>query len=238
MGYLAKINDIVKEKIKSLLSIRKKLVQSFQFKSSTTKRAVGANYTMEFTTETKKKIEELEAEVKGIVKQYFKTPEELINLLKDYKLDIYRIKNAEKLLNKIDEEEGFIIPQKGIKALMLNNLIGVAKKKMPKISLKTPAMFIFDVNNVEIYTVARALYKYYGYKNELPGYDYKSQRAYKTSKKRKKNTFKGFKPEEIFGCKEAMSRDMESINFTINLAVEYENSKKAAKKITDDGANI
>lgn len=238
MGYLTKINNIVKEKLKNLLNLRKKLVQGFQFKNSTTKRAVGANYTMEFTTETKKKIEELEAEVKGIVKSYLKTPEELINHLKEYNLDIYRIKNADKLLNKIDEEEGFIIPQKGIKALMLNNLIGVARKQMPKISFKTPAMFIFDVNNVEIYTVARALYKYYGFKNELPGYDYKSQRAYKISKKRKKDTFKGFSPQDIFGCKEAMSRDMESINFTINLSVEYENSKKAAKKITDDGANI
>ena len=65
-----------------------------------------------------------------------------------------------------------------------------------------------------------------------------AQELYKITSHRKKNIFKGLSSEDIFACKEVMSRDMESINFTVSLSVEFENSKKASQKISDNGANI
>lgn len=227
------------EKIRKIFSFYKPKQKNYQYKSSTTKRAIGANYSVEFTQETKKKIEELEQEVKSIVKAYFKNPEGLIKYLEHYKFKIYRLNNAEKRLKPFNEEEGFIIEKKGLNALSFSNMISFFVNMKLSFSLKTEPMFVFDTKNVEIYTVARALYKYYGYKNNLPGYDYRAQTAYKKVKSRKKDLFKGMSPQDVFACKEALSRDMESINFTINLSVEFENAKKAAKKITNDGgANI
>ena len=227
------------EKIKKIFSFYNQKQKNYQYKSSTTKHAIGANYSVEFSQETKKKIEELEKEVKSIVKAYFKNPEGLIKYLEHSKLKVYRIKNAEKILKPFREEEGFIMQKKGLSAFSFFNMITFFSELKLSFSFKTEPMFVFDVNNVEIYTVARALYKYYGYKNKLSGYEYKAQMAYKKVKSRKKDLFKGMSPQDVFACKEALSRDMESINFTINLSVECENAKKAAKKITNDGgANV
>lgn len=238
MDYLKKIHSKIAEKLVSIFNLNKLKGAKFHYSGSTTKRAIGSNYSVEFSLETKKKKEEIDAKVKEIVLKYFKSPEELINHLKTYKINIHRIPYAEKVLERFQEEEGFIVPLKGKKAFMLNNLLRLMDEKGPQFKFKTEPIFVFDVKNVEIYTVARALYKYYGFKNNMPGCDSRSQELYKMTSHRKSDMFKGLSPQEIFACKEAMSRDMESINFTVSLSVEYENSKKASKKITDDGANI
>ena len=239
MNFLSQIKKKIIEKIVNILNSKKFKQKNYNYKSATTKRAIGSNYSVEFTQETKKKIEELEKEVKSIVKSYFKNPEALIKYLERYKLKIYRLKNAEKRLKPFNEEEGFIIQKKGFNAFLFGNMINFFADTKLYFAFKTEPMFVFDTQNVEIYTVARALYKYYGYKNNLSGYDYRAQTSYKKVKSRKNNIFEGMSPQDIFACKEALSRDMESINFTINLSVEYENAKKASKKITNDGgANI
>lgn len=238
VDYIKKIQEKIINKIKSVFKIEKITTDNAHYNSSTTKRAIGANYTMEFSTETKKKKEEIELQVKDIVLQYFKFPEELINHLKEYKIAVYRIPHAEKILAKFQEEEGFIVPLKGKKAFFFNNLLRLLNEQGPELKFQTEPIFVFDVNNVEIYTVARALYKYYGFKNNLPGYDSRAQELYKITSHRKENIFKGLSSQDVLACKEAMSRDMESVNFTVLLSVEFENSKKAAKKISEDGANI
>lgn len=240
MDYIRKIKKTIIDKINFILKKNKAKNDSsmMHYGSSSNKRAMGANYTMEFSTELKKRKEEIEKQVKDIVVNYLKFPEQLIEHLKEYNIPVYRIGHAEKILSKFQEEEGFIVPLRGKKAFFFNNLLRLLDNKGIQIKFKTEPVFIFDVNDVEIYTVARALYKYYGFKNNLPGYDSKSQELYKITSHRKNNIFKGLSPQDIFACKEAMTRDMESINFTISLSVEFENSKKAMKKISDDGANI
>ncbi|MBQ4123854.1 hypothetical protein IJD44_09095 [bacterium] len=238
MEQIKKIKSKITEKITSIFKLCQSKIGNVNYSGSTTKRAIGANYTMEFSTETKKKKEEIEAQVKEIVLRYLKAPEELINHLKEYNIEIHRIPYAEKVLSKFHEEEGFIVPLSGKKAFFLNNILRMLKEKSFQMKFKTEPMFIFDAKDVEVYTVARALYKYYGYKNNLAGYDSRAQELYKITSHRKENIFKGLSAQDILACKEAMSRDMESINFTITLSVEFANSKKAAAKITEDGANI
>ena len=239
MDFINTIREIYK-KITSF-KLNKDVFKDVNYSNSTTRRSISSAATVDFSGETNKKIREIETDVKKIVKEYFNNPEELISFIKNLQVNVYRIANAEKILEKINEEEGFFIPLYGFRAFVISNIVSIITSKKPVFSIKTNAMFIFDVKNVEIYTVARALYKYYGYKNELPGYDIKSQELYKrTCKKGKKvnSAPTGLSIDKLFACQEALKRDMESIDFTINLAVEYENSKKAAQKITDDGANI
>ena len=211
MDYIREIQNKIINKLNSVFRGKKHSPESVNYSGSTTKRSMGANYTMEFSSETKKIKEEI---------------------------DIYRIPYAEKILEKFQEEEGFIVGLNGKKAFLLHNLLRLLNEKPPQLKFKTEPMFIFDIKDVEIYTAARALYKYFGFKNNLPGYDSRAQELYKITSHRKKNIFKGLSSEDIFACKEAMSRDMESINFTVSLSVEFENSKKASQKISDNGANI
>ena len=220
----------------------KNIRQNVYFKNSTTKYSMNSSCTMELSSKTKQKQEEINTEVKTIVKKYFNTPEKLIQYIKAQGAIVYKINNAEKILNKFGEEEGFITPLKGIKAFLINLIIGFSLQQGINIKFKTNEIFIFNTNNTEIYTVARALYKYYGYKNQLPGYDYKSQETFKklyNQKRHHSSPFENCSIEEMYSCKEAIARDMESINFTIELSKEYEQTKKAAKKlITESSINI
>ena len=222
--------------------LNKKISDNIHFKSSTTKRSMNSSCTMELSSKTKQKQEEINTEVKTIVKKYFNTPEKLIQYIKAQGAIVYKVDNAEKILNKIGEEEGFITPLKGIKAFLINLIIGFSLHKGINIKFKTREIFIFNTNNTEIYTIARALYKYYGYKNQLPGYDYKSQETFKklyNQKRHHSSPFENCAIEEMYSCKEAIARDMESINFTILLSKEYEQAKKAAKRLqTESSINI
>ena len=60
---------------------------------------------------------------------------------------IYKIKNAEKTLSKIGEEEGFIVPTKGVKAIILNKLLpDVAVKILLNIYAAVPIPFALKIN--------------------------------------------------------------------------------------------
>ena len=123
-------------------------------------------------------------------------------------------------------------PLKGVKALIINFIIGIFYEEKIKVDFSSKEMFIFNIGNTEIYTIARALHKYYGYKNNLPGFDYKSQKIFK---KVYGNLHSGHSLplancsslKDLYACKEALARDLESINFTIELSVEYERARKA-----------
>ena len=173
--------------------------------------------------------------IKAIVKQYMKTPEKLIQYIQTQGIKVYKIKNAEKILGKFSEEEGFITPLKGFKAFSMNLIIGFLTEKKLKLGFSTKEMMIFDINNKEIYTIARALYKYYGFKHKLPGYDYKSQEVYKRvyNNRNTSSPFNGCSIKDLYACKEALSRDMESINFTVQLSIEHDNAKNALKKLKE-----
>ncbi len=228
------INKTAKYIINILLPKGRKL-SGVYYENSTTKHAMNEGCTLEFSLETEKLKDEIKIEAKEIVKKYFKAPEKLIQYIRTKGINVYRIKNAEKMLRVIGEEEGFITPKKGINALFLNIILG--KKPF----LTTSELFIFDEKSTEIYTIARAYYKYCGYTKKLPGYDYESQAVFKKlyAKRHQSSPFSNNTIDDLYSCKEALSRDMESINFAIELSREIENSKKALKKIKEtDSANI
>lgn len=220
---------------------RKRKAASTFFKSSTTKRVMNSCCTMKLSAETENKKKMLNEKLKAIVKQYINTPEKLIQYLKLQGVGVYKFPFAEKILNAMGEEEGFLIPLKGYKAVVLNLLIGIFCKGKIQLRRRTKAMIVLNKGASEIYTIARAAYKYYGFKNEMPGYDYKSQTVFKKVYNKRKNSVSPFATctiQDMYACKEAIARDIESINFTIELSVEYENAKKALKKMKEETANI
>lgn len=222
--------------IKKLIIKAKKNNQSVFFKNSTTKHSMNSCCTLKLSTETEKTKKYINEKLKNLIKKYMNTPEKLIQYMQLQGLKVYKFRNANKLLTKLGEEEGFLTPLKGVKAVILNFIIGILFENKIKINFSTQEMFIFNIDNTEIYTIARALHKYHGYKENLPGFDYKSQEVFKKVYNNSKNQSSPFAKctiQQMYACKEAIARDLESINFTIELSVEYERSKKALNKIKE-----
>ena len=223
---------------------KKKKHNNVLYNISTTKHSIGAGCTLKFSVETEKKKKEINEKLKNLVTKYIKTPEKLIQYMELKGCKVYKVKNANKLLQKIGEEEGFLTPLKGFKAFLISLVIGIFYEHKFKLNFSTNEMFIFNTGEIEIYTIARALHKYYGYRNNLPGFDYKSQEIFKRvyNKAHNGNTspFVNMNSlKDMYACKEAIARDIESINFTIELSIEYERAKKALNKLqTANSTNI
>jgi hypothetical protein len=214
--------------------------ESVFYKSETTKHSMNSSCTLKLSCETEKKKKEINERLKKLVKNYITTPEKLLQYMQLQGMKVYKFKNASKIL-KCLKEEGFLTPLKGYKAIILNLIIGLIFEKKLKLSFTTNAMFIFNLDNMEIYTIARALHKYYGFKNNLPGFDFKSQEIFKkvyNSSKKTSAPFSQCRINDLYACKEAIARDLDSINFTIDLSVEYERSLDVLKKMKETSATI
>lgn len=225
--------------IKKLFNKENNIQSCATFNSTTTKHAMNSSCTLKLSTKTEEIKKEIHEELKSKIKKYINNPEKLIQYFRLKGIEVYRIKNAEKTLAEIGEEEGFITPLRGLKALHVN--LQIINSKQPFNLFVTREIIVFDSKEVEIYTIARALYKYYGYKRKLPGYDHISQEIFKkvyNKKKDSKELINNLSLGKLFSCKEALARDLESINFAVELAKEYQSAKEALKKMKDNGANI
>ena len=226
-------------KIKKLLNRNKKISNQVIYKNSTSKYSLTAECTMELSSHTKEKKIEIETHLKQLITKYIESPEKLINYIKLSGCEVYRLSKAAKILSFLGLEEGFIVPLGKLQEKILTILIAVlTKTEIKKLDL-TNGFFIFDIKDTEIYTIARALYKYYGHKNNLPGYDNKSQSVYrrifkKEQRKTSDSSLNNLKIKDVLACKEALKRDLESIDFVLQLSLEHERSKKVLKKIIEE----
>lgn len=207
----------------------------YSVSNSTTKThtQAGVKLTLNSKTEQNKKI--LNKEVKEIVKQNLQTPNELLNFIEQNGTKVYKIPYAKKLLTLVGEQEGFITPVTGINALVLNIVLE------KKFAFKTVPMFVLSTEQVNIYNMAHQFHKWYGYKMGLPGFDDEAQEKFKKIFDYELDSnVEILSYEEILSLKEAIHRDIEAIDFVINLAKESEGAKKAFKNIKDnkDGTNI
>ena len=153
---------------------------------------------------------------------------------------VYKINNADVILNVIKEEEGFVTELKGIKALYLNFMLQLLCNNKISIKFTTPAMFVLRDLPVDAYYMSHQFYKWFGYKMKLPGYDYQTQKNFKTTFKTLANSdISKLSLDEIIAVKEAINRDNEAIDFVLNLCKETSASKKVLKMILKgDGARI
>lgn len=207
----------------------------YSVSNSTTKThtQAGIKLTLNSKTEQNKKI--LNKEVKEIVSKNLQTPSALLDYIEENGTKVYRIPYAKKLLTLVGEQEGFITPITGINAFVLNLVLE------KKFALKTAPMFILSTGQINIYNMAHQFHKWYGYRMGLPGFDDEAQEKFKKIFDYEIDAnAELLSYEEILSLKEAIHRDVEAIDFVINLAKESEGAKKAFKNIknTDKGTNI
>ncbi len=214
----------------------KNYTQAFQNGSSKVTFYGDSELVLNAETELKKL--ELDEKVKKIVKEKLNNPEALLSFINDSGTDVFRIDNANFLLKLIGEEEGFITPAKGFKAVFINLVVNYLVYKNIVISAKSNEMFILRPLPVDIYYMIHQFHKWYSFKIGLPGFKDKEQQNFK-------KIFKTLKQEdisklslgEIIALKEAIARDVEAIDFVVNLSKEYDASKKLLKKLKS-GASI
>ncbi len=209
-----------------------KINNSF-YKNSTTKKAMNSSCTLNLSAETEKTKLKIHDELKPLVKKYINYPEKLKQYIRTQGIKVYTIKNADKLLDYINEKSGFITPRKGFNAFYINLLTGFMCERRIKLSLYSKELMIFDSSKKQIYEIIKALYKYNSYKKDMPGFDERAQKVFRTvySKRNSSTLFENCSIDDIYACKEAIARDIDSINFSIEIAKEVENTKQAHDKL-------
>lgn len=202
--------------------------------NSTSKTVLSGNVTMTLSTQTEKNKELVRKNVEEIVKAAKLDPEKLLAYIKSKGTKICKIDNADKILAFIKEEEGLVCELQGLEALYLNIMTNSG------ISLKTKPMFVMRNGQIEPFYMVHQFYKWYSLINNLPGYDYNSQKLFKKYLYSSDNQgFENLKLDEMLGLQEAIARDREATEYSLELAREKEGSKKVLDKIKNDGgANI
>ena len=174
----------------------------------------------------------MEEELALILKSSNYEPSEVLEYIKKHDTCVYYIDNAKSVLS-IGENEGFIYPQVGAKALYLSLLT------QKKFALKTPEMFVLTKGEINKYYFIYHFYNWYAFKHNIAGIDSKSQELLnKYLSTSTEDDFSTLQLADIYRLKDAIKQDKAAIEFVFKLCQKYEGSKKALEKIKDNGANL
>ena len=176
--------------------------------------------------------QKMEEELELILKAANYNPVEVLKYVNVHGTNIYYIDNA-KSLHSIGENEGFIYPQKGIKAIYLSLLT------TRKFSPETKEMFILAKGEINKYYFIYHFYNWYAYKHNIAGIDSDTQNLltkylYDSSDEE----INKLQLADIYRLKDAIKQDKAAIEFVFKLCQKYESSKKALEKLKDTGASL
>lgn len=172
----------------------------------------------------------MEEELALILKSSNYEPKEVLKYIENHSTKVFYIDNSTQL-NSIGENEGFIYPQKGAKALYLSLLTE------RKFKLKTDEMFIISKGELNKYYFIYHFYNWYAFKHGIAGLDSESQELLKKYLFTDEDT-KTLQLDEIYKLKDAIKQDKSAIEFVFKLCRNYEGAQKALEKLKDSGANI
>ena len=193
------------------------------------KRHYSTGCTLDLNTLAEAERQELEDKLTNILKTYDYNPARILDYIKSQGTEVKYLKDAKKLLNPIGENEGFIYPASGSKALYLS--LAVNKK----ISLKTDEMFVLSKGEINKYYFIYHLYNWFAFKNNIIGMDSESQELLKKYLFSDADT-KELQLAEIFKLKDAIKQDKASIEFVVKLCRNYDGAKQALNKMKSDGS--
>ena len=204
------------------------------YTNKTSKKVLGHAADLTINSETLKLIDDVKNNVYSIVKKTNCSPTELLDYVRAAKTKVYKIANADKILNLIKEEEGFICEKEGLEALYLSIVTGQGFK------LKTEPMFLLRDGEIDKFYMLHHFYRWYACKSGLAGFECNVQKNFKRFLYDDSDKFvKSLSMEMIISLKEAIARDQEATAFVIDYTKEVEGSKKVIDKIKNDGgANV
>lgn len=238
------MSDFIQRLTEFVLKLQNKLIKTqniekthSSYSNKSTKKIYSYDATLEFTSKTEKIKNNLELNAEQIIKKCKNNPENLLKFIQKNGTNIYRIPFAKKFLNLIHFEEGFITETKGLKALYLNLITGISVGKI-NCDLSTKPMFILSNTKQDIYQTIHSFYKWYSYKNEMPGFNSQAQDDLQQFLTSSNNNIKDLEINEILELKEAIARDVDAVNFVIKIAKSSEGAKNVFGKMKLKGASV
>lgn len=234
------MNDFSRKVKYFILRLREKFLSTMlskhldtSFTNSTTKTIISSTETVNFSSETEKNIKLVEENVAEIMKACGNNPQKYIEYIEAEGTKVFRVVNAQKILEKINENEGLITELKGRKAFYLNFALRQGFSTVFK-----PAI-VMSIGEIEPYYMLREFYKWYSLKKGLPGFNFSAQENFKKYLKNINDpSLKKLNYKAMLELKEAIARDSEANEFVINTVKAAEGAKKAFKNLNDGGTNI
>ena len=200
---------------------------------STTKNIISGNCSLTLNSQTLKNIELVKQNMADIVKNSNFNSEFLLDFVKKKGVKVVFIKNINKILTLLNEEEGLVLERKGFCAFILNIISGSG------IGFKSKPLLLLEKGHRDFYFLLFHFYKLYSYFQKLPGLDLTSQQLFKVySKNPEKSDLSQLSFEEMTALQEAISRDNEASSFVIELSKLVDGTRKALDKMQDGGASL
>lgn len=229
---------IVKKILYKILSIqeaylKKRLSGTIGIKNqSKRKRSFSNGCLLDLSTLAEAEKQRLEEELTLILKKYDYEPSKILDYIQAQGTNVFYLDKASKILNPIGENEGFIYPAKGHKALYLS--LGITKK----IALKTNEMFVLSKGKINKYYFIYHFYNWYAFKHNIAGMEPEAQELLKKYLFEENNT-SNLQLADIYKLKEAIRQDKASIEFVIKLCRNYDGAKQALEKLKQsEGAKL
>ena len=219
MYYIKKIFLTFLLKIKNFLAkFKKKQKVDTGFVSENKKSVINQAASLEIKNKTDELKNEVERISEKIVKKYFGDIDKTIQILESKKIRVYRTRFVVDILKNINEKQGFILPLKGFKAFYLNFIISLLCDKKLVFKSTTDSMFIFHTKPIDKFFLASQVYRFVAFRKKMPGFEYDVQEKFKKIyKSPKASDFNMLTAGEIFALKEAIARDVESVDFAVKL---------------------
>lgn len=229
---------LIKKTLYKILELQEKVLRHRLSKTigvknlSKKKRHFQEGCTLDLNSLADNEKQQLEQELTNILKRYDYEPEQILEFIKSQGIEVKYINNASKLLNPIGENEGFIYPAKGLKALYISLAIN------KKFALKTKEMFVLSKGEINKYYFIYHLYNLYAFKKGISGMDFESQELLKKYLLTDADT-KELQLADIYKLKDAIKQDKAAIEFVVKLCRNYDGAKQALEKLkTQNGAKL
>ena len=191
------------------------------------------NSSVEFSAEVKSKKEYLNNEIKQLLKEWGNDRDKILEYIQANGTIVLESDKVEKKLKLLKEEIGLILATKGIEAFKINLML------FRKIGFRTPNLFVVDSNNTDIYILIQQFHKWYFMKNGFSGYDKKSIKLLERLRgKDSESIYSKLNNKDITLLRQAIARDVESIEFVEQYARETAGAKNALEKMQNGGASI
>ena len=176
--------------------------------------------------------QKMEEELLLILKSSNYEPVEVLEYIKKHGTKVFYIDSAKKL-HSIGENEGFLFPAKGYKALYLSLLLE------NKIRFSTDELFVLSRGEINKYYFIYHFYNWYAFKHNIAGLDSESQNLLKKYLFEANNAdFSKLQLDDIYKLKDAIKQDKASIEFVFKLCQQYEGAHNAFVKMKDRGSNL
>jgi hypothetical protein len=231
---------IILNKIKDFLSRKKAspVEKSVELMKNFSRNGVKDCFTGDDTLSIKGKQmllkEEINKEARSVIKEAMTNPEILAKFIRSKGTLITKSRYMDKILALMGEEEGFVTPMSGSRALFFTLMTNIFCDVKLEIGCKTPELFAFREEPVDIYTFSHQFHLWLSYQNRLPGFEEKNMRNFKNFWQSQSTAY--FSVEEIISLKDIIARETEAVDFVTEIAREFVGQKNSLQKLLEGNA--